>query len=84
MALLEILEERHRRKSTIIISQIPVSTRHDLIGEPTIADAIMDRLVYNSHRIKLSGEPIREKNVWDRLIQNGHQEILLVRILLSC
>jgi DNA replication protein DnaC len=48
MALLEIIEERHKIKPTIIITQLPISLWHETIGEPTIADAIMDRLVYNS------------------------------------
>ncbi len=61
MALLEIIEDRHKRKSTIIVSQLPVSLWHDAIGEPTIADAIMDRLAYNSHRIELEGESVRKK-----------------------
>lgn len=61
MALLEIIEDRHKRKSTIIVSQLPVSLWHEAIGEPTIADAIMDRLAYNSHRIELEGESVRKK-----------------------
>ncbi len=59
--LLEIIEERHQKQSTIISSQIPVSGWHDLIGEGAIADAIMDRLVYSSHRIELQGESLRSK-----------------------
>jgi len=62
MALLEIMEDRHKRKPIIIVSQMPVSTWHDIIGEPTIADAILDRLVYNSYRIELKGESFRKKN----------------------
>lgn len=61
MALLEIIEEFHRRKSVIIVAQIPVSLWHNIIGEPTIADAIMDRVVFNSHRIELQGESVRRK-----------------------
>lgn len=61
MALLEILEDRHRRKSTIIISQQPVANWHEIIGDPTIADAILDRLVFNSHRIELDGDTVRRK-----------------------
>jgi DNA replication protein DnaC len=61
MALLEIVEEFHRRKSVIIVAQIPVSLWHDIIGEPTIADAIMDRIAYNSHRIELKGDSVRRK-----------------------
>ena len=58
--LLEIVEERYGRRSTIITSQPPVETWHDLIGEPTYADAILDRIVHNAHRIELDGETIRK------------------------
>jgi len=58
--LLEIFEERYRRKSTLITSQLPVSRWHDLIGEPTIADAILDRIVHNAHRIELEGDSMRK------------------------
>jgi len=61
LALLDILEDRHARKSTMFISQLPVSTWHDLIGESTVADAIMDRIAYNSFRIELTGESMRKK-----------------------
>ncbi len=61
MAFLEIIEEFHRRKSVIIVAQIPVSKWHEIIGDPTIADAIMDRIVYNSHRIELKGDSLRRK-----------------------
>ena len=61
MALLEIIEDRHGRKSTLITSQLPVNTWHELIGEPTIADAILDRLTHTAHRIELKGESMRKK-----------------------
>ncbi|OBP68172.1 IS21-like element helper ATPase IstB [Mesorhizobium loti] len=57
--LLEILEDRYGRRSTIITSQLPVSAWHDVIGNPTYADAILDRLVHNAHRIDLTGESLR-------------------------
>jgi DNA replication protein DnaC len=60
MALLEILEDRHNRKSTIIVSQIPVELWHETIGDPTIADAIMDRIAFKSHRIDLDGGSMRK------------------------
>lgn len=63
MALLEIIEERHKLKPIIIVTQLPVSLWHDTIGEPTIADAILDRLVYNSHRIELEGQTLRMKKL---------------------
>lgn len=56
---LEIMEDRYNVRSTIISSQIPVDKWHDLIGEPTIADAICDRLIHNAHKIKLSGKSMR-------------------------
>ena len=59
--LLEIVEERYGRGATLITSQIPVDRWHDLIGDPTIADAILDRIVHNAHRLKLRGESLRKK-----------------------
>ena len=59
--LLEILEERYGRRSTIITSQIPVDKWHELIGDPTYADAILDRLVHNAHRIELTGDSLRKR-----------------------
>jgi len=57
--LYEILEERYGRRSTILTSQIPVDKWHQVIGDPTYADAILDRLVHNAHRIDLSGDSLR-------------------------
>lgn len=57
---LEIMEDRHGIRSTIITSQYPVSKWHELIGEPTLADAIMDRIVHNAHKIILKGESLRK------------------------
>jgi DNA replication protein DnaC len=57
--LYEILEERYGRRSTILTSQIPIDRWHDIIGDPTYADAILDRLVHNAHRIDLAGESLR-------------------------
>ena len=59
--LLEIAEERYGRRSTVITSQPPVDEWHALIGEPTYADAILDRIVHNAHRIELDGDTIRKK-----------------------
>jgi DNA replication protein DnaC len=60
--LLEILDDRHGRSSTIVTSQVPVDTWHDLIGDPTLGDAILDRLVHNAHRLQLTGESMRKQN----------------------
>lgn len=59
--LLEILEQRYARRSTIITSQFPIDKWHGLIGDPTYADAILDRIVHNAHRIVLTGESLRKK-----------------------
>jgi DNA replication protein DnaC len=61
LALLEILEDRHGLASTIITSQLPVSAWHEVIGDPTIADAICDRIVSSSYRIELNGGSVRMK-----------------------
>lgn len=61
LILLEILEDRHGRKTTIITSQLPIAHWHEVIGDPTIADAICDRIVYNAVKIDLKGESVRKK-----------------------
>lgn len=61
MDLMEMIEDRHGRTSTIIASQLPVASWYDVIGEETIADAILDRLVHASFRIELKGESLRKK-----------------------
>ena len=59
--LLEIVEDRYEKRSTIVTSQIPVDRWYEMIGNPTIADAILDRLVHNAYRIELSGESMRKQ-----------------------
>lgn len=61
LILMELIEDRNGKGSIMVTSQIPVKGWYDLIGEKTIADAIMDRLVHQSHRIELSGESMRRK-----------------------
>ncbi|MDQ3534769.1 MAG: IS21-like element helper ATPase IstB [Bacteroidota bacterium] len=61
MDLMEIIEDRHGKTSTIIASQLPVASWYDIIGEETIADAILDRLVHSSYRIEIKGESLRKK-----------------------
>lgn len=63
LALLQILEDRYAKKSVLISSQLPIAKWHDYIGEPTLADAIMDRLFANAHRFELKGESLRKKSV---------------------
>ncbi len=60
--LMEIMEDRHGKSSTIITSQLPVNKWHEVIGEQTIADAILDRLIHDSHRIEMKGESMRRKS----------------------
>jgi DNA replication protein DnaC len=57
---LEVMEDRHGSRSTVITSQYPVAKWHELIGEPTLADAILDRIVHNAHKIVLKGESMRK------------------------
>lgn len=59
--LMEIIEDRHGKASTIITSQVPVNGWHEVIGEQTIADAILDRIVHDAHRIEMKGESLRKK-----------------------
>ena len=58
--LLDVIEDRHGRKSIIITSQVPVSNWYDAIGDPTVADAILDRIVHSAHQIELTGESVRK------------------------
>lgn len=58
--ILELLDDRHGLRSTIFTSQLPVSLWHDYVGEPTIADAILDRVVHNAHRLELTGPSLRK------------------------
>ena len=59
--LLEILEDRHGRRSTLVTSQLPVKHWHEIIADPTLADAILDRLIHNAYKLVLSGESMRKK-----------------------
>lgn len=59
--LLELLEDRHGLKSTLVAAQVPVEHWHEIIGDPTLADAILDRLVHSAHRIQFKGESMRKK-----------------------
>ncbi|MGF6652762.1 DNA replication protein DnaC [Paraburkholderia youngii] len=70
--LLEVLDDRHGRHSTIVTSQIPVDSWHAAIGDPTLADAILDRLVHYAHRFTLSGESMRKRR--NGLTTDGEEE----------
>lgn len=63
--LLEILDDRHNHKSTIVTSQLPLKLWHETIGDSTFADAILDRLVHNAHRLELQGESLRKQQSAD-------------------
>ena len=64
--LFNIIEERHQLKSTIITSQLPIDKWHQYLGEPTIADAILDRILQNVNRIEMGGESMRKRKNIDR------------------
>jgi DNA replication protein DnaC len=68
--LLEVLEDRYAARSTVVSSQLPLEKWHELIGEPTFADAILDRLVHNAYKLKLKGGSMRKKNA--QLTQLDH------------
>jgi DNA replication protein DnaC len=65
-AMLEIIEDRHGKASTIITSQYPVNKWHEIIAEQTVADAILDRIVHDAHRIEMKGESLRKKQKQDK------------------
>jgi DNA replication protein DnaC len=68
--LLEILEDRYASRSTRVTSQIPIEKWHDILGDPTFADAILDRLVDNAYKLKLKGGSMRKKQ--PKLTQPAH------------
>ena len=68
--LLELMEDRYGQKATIVTSQLPVEVWHEAIGDPTIADAILDRIIHNAHKINLKGESMRKKS--NSLHQTDH------------
>ena len=72
--LMDMIEDRHGKASMVITSQFPVDTWHDVIGESTMADAILDRVVHNAHRIELEGESLRKKK---REINNEKNQLNL-------
>ena len=69
--LLEILEDRHQRVSTIVTSQVPVEQWCEIIGNPTRADAILDRLVHNAHRLPMTGESMRKLSAKKRVLDDA-------------
>ena len=67
--LLEVMEDRYDKSSTVIATQMPTKTWHESLGDPTIADAICDRLVHNAHVLKLGGPSLRRKKALETLPQ---------------
>lgn len=67
-ALMEIIEDRHGKGALIITSQIPINKWYDIIGEQTIADAILDRIIHNAYRLELKGESLRKRRTADNEI----------------
>lgn len=67
---MEIVEDRCQAGSTVITSQLPLSTWHDVISEPTFADAILDRIVHNAYRLELSGQSLKRT----KANGDGHRE----------
>ena len=70
--LMEIVEDRHGRGSTLITSQLPLDKWHDIIGEPTFADAILDRIVHNSYRLELDGPSMRKLKANEQMHSTTH------------
>ena len=60
--LLEVVDDRHGHKSTIVTSQLPIDQWHEVIGDATIADAILDRLIHNAYKLPLKGESMRKRH----------------------
>jgi DNA replication protein DnaC len=76
--LMEIIEDRHGNRSTIITSQLPVAQWYEVIGEQTIADAILDRIVHDAHRMELVGESIRRRQR-NKNVETVESELLVMR-----
>lgn len=69
--LLEIIEDRHELHSTLLTSQLPISAWHSYLGEPTVADALLDRLLTNAHRLELKGESLRKTRKKSPAVDDG-------------
>lgn len=72
---MEIIEDRHGKASTIITSRVPVSLWHEVIGEQTIADAILDRLVHDAHRLDMKGESMETKKTICQIVSPTWKKI---------
>ena len=74
--LLELLDDRIGTRSTLITSQLPVKDWHTYLNDPTLADAILDRIIHNAHRIELKGDSMRRKSAKPGLTQTENPEII--------
>lgn len=72
--LLELVEERHERRPLVIASQYPVESWHELLGDPTLADAILDRLVHGAYKLTLKGGSMRKARASEKIDENDHLE----------
>lgn len=70
--MMEIIEDRHGKSSLIITSQLPIKQWHAVIGEKTIADAILDRIVHVAHRVELKGESLRKRKTME--METGNED----------
>lgn len=75
--LLEVIEDRGQRRSTVVTSQLPISHWHELLGDPTIADAILDRLTHNAHRIEMRGDSLRRSQPENGRTAPEHAEVAM-------
>ena len=71
--ILEIMDDRYKLSSTILVTQIPVADWHERMANPTLSDAIMDRIVHNAYRLELKGESMRKRT--SNLTHVGHKEV---------
>lgn len=73
--LLELLDDRHEKHSTLVTSQLPIKLWHETIGNGTLADAILDRLVHNAYRLEMNGESMRKTKLANSMKKNDEQKI---------
>ena len=74
--LLEVVDDRYQRRSTVVASQLPLGEWHRAIADPTLADAILDRLVHNAHKFTISGESMRKRKGGDGVTETAKQATL--------
>ena len=78
---MEVIDDRHQRASTILATQVPIERWHDMIGDPTYADAILDRLIHDAYRITLTGDPMRRRKPSPPADQKNYSnKVLAIRV----